>query len=88
MPLALTPQGIFRGDGSEAVSYFTIKFVASVDGDKTARSRGPGFMALIKRIPDDVEKYVINVVQCMRHACRCGITKKFTIPPYYMAHRP
>ena len=95
MPLALTPQGIFRvtsnsrGDGIEAVSNFTIKFVASVDGDKTAHSGGPGFMALIKRIPDEMEKYVINVVQCMRHACMpLCITKKLAIPPYYMAHGP
>ena len=62
MPLELKPQGIYRvlsnnrdnrdnrADCSEAVSNFTIKFTASVEGEST------GFLALLKRFPDEVEK--------------------------------
>ena len=60
MPLELKPQGIYRvtsnsrGDGSDAVSNFTIKFTSSVD--ESASKGGPDFLALIKRFPDGMEK--------------------------------
>ena len=59
MPLELKPEGIHRvhssgrGDSSEAVSNFTFQLTASVKG---AGDKRPGFLALFKRFPDEVEK--------------------------------
>ena len=58
MPLELKPNGIFRvsqssnraDSNAEAVSNYTIKFNASVEGESS------GFLAQLKRFPDEVAK--------------------------------
>ena len=62
MPLESRDDGIHRvtenraGSSTERVANFTLEFTATVDGDKNALKRGPGFLALVKRFPDGVEK--------------------------------
>jgi len=58
--ICVKEDGIYRcnecSNSSEAISNFTVKLTASVDCDKNAESGGPGFLAMIKRFPDEVER--------------------------------
>ena len=45
-----------RSNSSEPMSNFTVRLTASVDCDKSAESGGPGFLTVIKRFPDEVER--------------------------------
>ena len=56
--LRLTERGISRckdnSESGDVVSNFTISFLGTVDVDRDAG--GPGFLARIKRFPDEIAK--------------------------------
>lgn len=57
--LKVTESGIYRckdssSGGGDLVSNFTISLLATVHVDRDAG--GPGFLAKVKRFPDEVEK--------------------------------
>ena len=45
-----------RSNSSEPMSNFTVKLTTSVDCDKSAECGGPGFLTMMKRFPDEVER--------------------------------
>ena len=62
MPLSVKQDGIYKTTNNNsagfAVCNFSLKLSVHVDGYKDAKTGKPGYLALVKRFPDGMEKWV------------------------------